>query len=245
MKIWMVTAALLILGGSPRSADACSCSGPRAVVWPNAGPTNAHLFVWIPEPKLTVYTSPLAVRVQGSKTRLDVDETSTMSGEMRVVEVAPRTLLTSRTTYEVVDAKDAVIDTFTTGDGPRTDKVEWKGLSKAEHGKYKNAGGGSCRMGAPFVRLGVVDPPKDAVYAIWIGKDGAVDYTKSPTTFATVRGNNWLIFGRASVCSIDNFPVPKKGRLTFGVKLVGDAGVKSTPGEITIDMSKPVELDGY
>jgi hypothetical protein len=245
----VVGVALLIVATAPRPAEACSCAGPRTHVSPTGeAPTNTRFIVWIPDSKLSENMSPFALRGPSGK-RLDVDEKSVMAGEVRVVELVPRAALSPKTAYEVLDAANHVVGRITTTDGPRTEKVEWRGIGTSEYAKFKSSGGGSCMVSDPFIRLTLakaIDPKAVVYFAVWVaGKDGKIDYTAAPSTYASARGGQYLVLGRTSICGTDNFTIPKGPKLKLGIKMLGDTAATSTPAEITLDVSKPVELGDW
>ncbi|MCW5802329.1 MAG: hypothetical protein KIT31_08080 [Deltaproteobacteria bacterium] len=241
-----IAVAALCTAAAPRPADACSCIGPRTYVLPNgavAG-TNTHLFVFIPESRFGENMSPFALRLKGTKVRIDVDEKSSVSATQRIVEIIPRAVLKAKADYELVDAANNVVAAFLTGDRPDPAPGAWKGVARAEYLRHKHAGGGSCRTGSPFVRVTLAESAGEAgqLYGVWVaGSDGKIDYTVPPATYDFIGGAE-LELGTTSICSSRSFEIPKRDSMKLGLRRVSLSGVASAPSEVTVDLRRPTEI---
>jgi hypothetical protein len=228
-------------------ADACSCIGPRVQAWPAEGtvaPTNAHIFVRFPGGK----KEKVILRLAGSgdtdgipAARVDVTSMS-----VRYVELAPSVKLATGAKLEVVvgsGKRERVVSTFEVGDKAESTVPKAPAVKKTTY-IYEEAVCCMCNSGEPHVSIelaGKHEGEDSALYGIWTANaKGKVDWKRKPDAYVL----SWygrLTLGDSSTCSANNYPVPKSGEVTLGLRAISWAGEQSKGKIVSVKATKKKE----
>lgn len=256
MRVTLALFAITAIVARPDEAAACSCMGPRISISPSGtgAPINSTIVVWLPneDPEREVV---LSLRKKSNGETIAVDYKSLGSGEVKVVEMTPRSKLDPNTAYEIVrtdrqaDVRgdrytDRAIGELTTGMRELAATAPaFKGLAKTGYYRDRKVCC-NCSTGDPYAVLDLAEPvddkKQDVRFGIWLaGADGKIDYQRPPITYT--RGTRGLWLGHPSTCAPANFTFPKHKALKLGVKLFDLAGNASTPRELVLDTTRPAK----
>jgi hypothetical protein len=248
----LLAAALSLLPSRP--ANACSCKSPGVKVFPESAeeaPTDTH--VWLFDQTLSLAEEGVAL--SGPDGEIEVERRSLVSGKVRVIELIPKKPLAPKTKYSVAytlkgENRKAALST---GAGPDAKSPLFDGVEKTFYVKRPKVCC-DCSTGDPFIDLKLKaasddnTPGETMLYAIWLpGEDGQIDYSAPPTAYAVAYPawsdaaflGSYLTLGHPSICSADNFTLPKSGRkLRLGVAAIDRAGNASAGHEATISFGK-------
>jgi len=248
MRLLICAISMVALLIPAPEAEACSCGRARVEAWPktdSVAPTNSHVYVRFPHGN----KEKVILRLAGTKdtdgvpaVRIDVE-----SMDVRFVELAPTIKLASGAKFEVVVGKGdkaRVISTFVVGKKADTSVPKRVVVKKATF-TYEETVCCTCGSGKPFVNLEMAnrdelinddddEEEKRTLYGIWTGTPGKkIDWKRTPDAYG-VSWYGYLNLGDASSCSSDNYPIPKSGKMTFGVREVSQSGIQSAGQVITL-----------
>lgn len=247
----LACAVALFAHGEP--ASACSCVEPEPqLLSPGSvglSPLNARVRVALPGPGTGAGPHQIVLRARGGSA-VAVKRTESVLSSRVYVELVPASPLAPDTRYEVaLVVKDRrpgtlVFGTFETGAETDTAPPTGGTLGKPEVYKTSPWSGTSCSIGTPWVSIPVTargsDPRHVGVrplYAVWAADaSGRLD-TGGPATTFLHPSEGALTLGKTSYCDPDDFPLPRRGRLTIGVALIDDAGNRGVVQRMVIDVS--------
>jgi hypothetical protein len=248
----LLAAALSLLPARP--AGACSCARSGVKVFPGPAeeaPTNTR--VWLFDQTLSLAEED--VTLSGPDGEVAVDRRSLVSGKVRIIELTPKKALAPKAKYSVAyslsgENKKAELST---GAGPDAKSPLFDGVEETFYVKRPKVCC-NCSTGDPFVDLKLKAasddnaPAETMLYAIWLpDSDGQLDYSAPPTAYALAYASwsdatflgNYLTLGHPSICSADNFTLPKGvKKLRLGVAAIDRAGNASAGYEAAISFSR-------
>lgn len=241
MRVFLGLLLVFAFLASSRDADACSCIGPRVTAWPatdTLAPPNAHVFVRFPNTKKV----KVIVRLAGTSdtdgipsSRLDL-----VSMSVRFVELAPVVALPKDAKFEVVvgTGKDSrVVSTFAVGGESVKATPKRPDIVKTTY-IHEEVVCCMCSSGQPHVSIqlaGKHDTEDSRIYGIWgADKDGKVDWDRKPLAY-TPSWYGRLTLGDSSTCSVNNFPIPREGTVTLGVRAISQSGKRSKGRVIKVE----------
>lgn len=247
----LACAVALVAQGEPASACSCVEPEPEMLSPASAGlaPRNARVRVALPGPGTGAGAHQIVLRVRGGAA-VPVKRRESVVSSRAYIELQPESPLAPDTRYEVaVVVKDRrpstlVFGTFETGTETDTTAPTGGTLGKPEVYKTSPWSGTSCSIGTPWVSIPVTargsDPGHVGVrplYAVWAADaSGRLD-TAGPATTFLQPSEGALTLGKTSYCDPDDFPLPRRGRLTIGVALIDDAGNRGAVQRMVIDVS--------
>ncbi|MDB4945084.1 MAG: hypothetical protein JWP97_4618 [Labilithrix sp.] len=238
--------------GAPleRKAGACSCRAPHVSVLGPVRATDAPLntLVRLEVPSGQAQALRLLLRTSGgaevSATARDIES----GGDVRVVELRPTAPLAPLTRYEIatVDARHVPPITvhagFTTGTAPDTTAPTLDAVGSAVAFRNANPSSAACQVDGPWVvvdGLRATDPGRaeaKLLYEVWTpSKAGVSDPRSAPRALLEAQEGH-ITIGRESLCSPRAFPFPRSGVVTLGIAAVDEAGNRSAPRTLTIDL---------